>query len=54
LPTGVEASALTQIVNVWGLVDDAQTPNYTDVSTTQTPNYSNINSSQSPDWQEVA
>ena len=41
--TGVSATGGTQKVNVWGLVDDSQTANYSDVSTTQTPN-----------WQEVA
>ena len=42
-PAGVSATGGTQKVNVWGLVDDSQTANYSDVSTTQTPN-----------WQEVA
>ena len=29
-------------VNVWGLVDTSQTPNYTEVSTSQTPNWSEV------------
>mgnify|MGYP003142157986 FL=1 len=53
-PTGVSATGVLNIVNVWGLVDDAQTASYSDVSTTQTPSYSNIDDTQTPNWKEVA
>ena len=29
-------------VNVWGLVDTSQTPNYSTISTSQTPNWSEV------------
>ena len=42
LPTGVEADGQTTIVNVWGLVDESQTANYTEISTTQSPDWSQV------------
>ena len=42
LPTGVEGIGQTTIVNIWGLVDDSQTANYVEISTTQTPNWSEV------------
>ena len=41
--TGLLATTNTPFVNVWGLVDDSQTPSWTGVSDSQTPN-----------WEEVA
>ena len=52
--TNVSATGFVNVVNVWGLVDDSQTPNYSEVSTTQTPTYSEVSTTQSPDWSEVA
>ena len=40
--------------NVWGLVNDSQTANYSNVDTTQTPNYSSVNTTQTPNYEEVA
>jgi hypothetical protein len=40
--TGLEALGKIKTVNVWGLVNDAQTPSYSDVSTTQTPNWKEV------------
>jgi hypothetical protein len=31
-PTGVEAACTTSGVNVWGLIDDSQTPNWKEVA----------------------
>ena len=42
-PTGVSATGAVTAINIWGLVDDSQTPNWNNVGTSQTPN-----------WQEVA
>ena len=52
--TGVSANGETEKVNVWGLVDDAQTANYSNVSTTQTASYSDVTDTQTPNWKEVA
>ena len=52
--TGVEGQGKVKTVNIWGLVNDTQTPSYSDVSTTQTPNYSTISDTQTPNWKEVA
>ena len=54
VPTGVEAACTTSGVNVWGLVDDSQTPNWSTIDDSQTPNWSTIDDSQTPDWKEVA
>ena len=53
-PTGVSATGATNIANVWGLIDQSQTPNYSTISTSQTPSYSAVSTSQTPDWKEVA
>ena len=41
--TGIAGTTGLTGVNVWGLIDDSQTPNYSIISTTQNPN-----------WEEVA
>ena len=53
-PTGQVGTTGTPIILVWGIVDDNQTPNYSNVNTTQSPSYSNVNDTQNPDWEEVA
>ena len=52
--TGVSATGVVNIVNVWGLVDDSQTPNYSTISTSQTPSWTAVTDSQTPSWEEVA
>ena len=54
LPTGNVGTFGEFFVNVWSLVDESQTPNYSEVSTSQTPSYSEVSTSQTPDWEEVA
>ena len=54
VPTGVEAACTTSGVNVWGLVDDSQTPNWSSIDDSQTPNWTTIDDSQTPNWKEVA
>jgi hypothetical protein len=39
---------------VYGLIDDSQTPNYSGIDSSQTANYSTITDTQTPDWEEVA
>jgi hypothetical protein len=53
-PTGVEATCTTSGVNVWGLIDDSQTPSWSAIDDSQTPSWSAIDDSQTPDWKEVA
>ena len=51
---GVVGTGETERVNVWGLIADDQTPNYSAISTTQTANYSSIDEAQTANWKEVA
>ena len=39
---------------VWSLIDESQTPNYTNVTDTQNSGFAQINETQSPSWKEVA
>ena len=40
--TGVAGTTGLAGVNVWGLIDDSQTPNYSIISTTQNPNWKEV------------
>ena len=51
---GVFGTGTAARVNVWGLVPDSQTPNYSEVSVSQTPSYTNVTDTQTSDWKEVA
>ena len=42
LVTGVKAVVKLKVVNVWGLVDDNQTPNWADITPSQSPNWTNV------------
>ena len=42
------------IINIWSLVNDDQTPNYTPVNDSQSAGYSEVNTTQNPDWTDVA
>ena len=51
---GVSSSGLTNVVLIWGEVDESQNANYNEISVSQTPNYTNVNKNQTPNWEEVA
>ena len=51
---GVSSSGLTNVVLIWGEVDESQNANYSEISVSQTPNYTNVNKNQTPNWEEVA
>jgi len=53
-PTGVSATVEVGIILVWSLIDESQTPNYTNVTDTQNSGFAQINETQSPSWKEVA
>ena len=53
-PVGQVGTTGEPKVLIWNMVDDSQTPNYSDVSSSQTPNYGNVNDTQTPNWEEVA
>ena len=50
----VSTSSSIGIVNIWSLVNDDQTPNYTPVNDNQSAGYSEVNTTQNPDWTDVA
>jgi len=52
-PTGVVAYGLVGQVNVWGIIDDTQTPNWAAVSTPQTPLWGVVSDIQTANWQNV-
>ena len=39
---GVSAEGLISVPNVWTVIDDSQTSNFSEISTTQTPNWTEI------------
>ena len=51
--SGNSVTASTTTPNIWGLVDDSQTANWSGVSTTQTPSWSAIDDSQTTNWSAV-
>jgi hypothetical protein len=52
--TGVEATGVIGTVLVWGLIDDFQNPNWTDILDTQGPNWVDVDDTQNPNWTEIA
>ena len=40
--TGVRTRVRLNRVNVWGLVDTAQTPNWADITPSQSPNWTEV------------
>ena len=40
--TGNQVTTGLTGVNVWGLIDDSQTPNYSTINTTQNPNWKEV------------
>lgn len=54
-PTGVSATGeVGTFILIWSLIDESQTPNYTNVTNTQNSGFAQINENQSPSWEEVA
>jgi len=54
-PVGVSATGeVGATVLIWSLIDESQTPNYTNVTDTQNSGFAQINENQSPSWEEVA
>jgi hypothetical protein len=53
LVTGVVAYGLIGPVNVWGLVDDTQTPSWVIIPDGQTPGWGAVSNPQTPNWQTV-
>ena len=52
--SGVSTIIRTGIINIWGLVNDDQVPNYYPVNDSQSAGYSEVNTTQNPDWTDVA
>ena len=52
--TGLSASGGTPSINVWGLVDDSQSPSWSAVDDSQSPSWSAVDDSQEPDWKAAA
>jgi len=51
--TGVVAYGLIGPVNVWGLVNDTQTPSWVIIPDGQTPGWGAVSNPQTPNWQTV-
>jgi len=52
-PAGVVGYGLIGQVNVWGLVDDSQSPGWNMIPDTQTPAWGAVPTSQTPNWQPI-
>tara|TARA_X000000368_G_scaffold88255_2_gene67182 strand:- start:10369 stop:11088 length:720 start_codon:yes stop_codon:yes gene_type:complete len=52
--SSVSASGSLGVLNIWSLVNDEQTPNYTPVNDNQSAGYSEVNTTQNPNWTDVA
>tara|TARA_R100000700_G_C3040371_1_gene64674 strand:+ start:256 stop:456 length:201 start_codon:yes stop_codon:yes gene_type:complete len=53
-PNSLQVESILGTPQVYGLIDDSQTPNYSRIDSSQTANYSTITDTQTPDWEEVA
>jgi len=51
---GLAATGIIGFVNVWGEVDDDQTPNWTPIASTQSPSWDGVSETQTPNWQDIA
>ena len=51
---GLAAIGIIGPVNVWGEVNNDQTPNWTPIASAQTPAWDNVSETQTPDWQDIA
>ena len=52
--TGVSATGELGNPFVWSLIDESQTPNYSDITDTQDSNFNDITETQNPNWEDVA
>lgn len=52
--TGVAATGSAGVINIWGSINDSQTPNWSAISDSQTPSWSAVSDSQTPNWTEIA
>lgn len=52
-PTGVVGYGLIGSVNVWGLVDDSQTPGWSIIPNTQVSPWGAVPTPQVPNWQQI-
>jgi hypothetical protein len=52
--SGLAATGVTGPVNVWGEIDDNQTPNWTPIASAENPSWVGVPETQNPDWQDVA
>jgi hypothetical protein len=51
---GLAAIGVIGPVNVWGEVDDDQTPNWQGINTVQSPDWNALSDTQSPSWTPIA
>ena len=51
---GVSATGELGNPFVWSLIDETQTPNYSDITDTQTSSFTTIDQTQTPGWEDVA
>jgi hypothetical protein len=51
--TGLAATGIIGFANVWGEVDDDQTPNWQAITTTQSPSWGAPSNTQSPSWGDI-
>ena len=54
LVVGLAATGIIGFVNVWGEINDDQTPNWTPIANTQNPEWGTVSETQTPDWQDIA
>ena len=52
--TGVSATGELGEPFVWSLIDESQTPNFSEINEDQTPSFTTIDDSQTPNWEDVA
>jgi len=52
--TGLQAQGYVGLTTVWGEIDDNQSPNWQDITSTQDPLWGTVNDAQNPDWQSIA
>jgi hypothetical protein len=50
---GAQAEGIVGVVNVWGEIDDDQTPNWQNISGAQSPVWGEIDDDQTPNWQNI-
>jgi len=51
---GLAATGIIGFANVWGEINDDQTPNWTPIASTQNPEWGTVSETQTPNWQDIA